>query len=66
MQELAENAGFNQKVFSEDLAAYNEACDAGEDKMIGKPAKYLVKHGEGPYEAIEGEPVALDTVGSQN
>lgn len=63
-KELAENAGFDIVLFESNLKAYDEACEAGVDALLGKPAAYLVKYGPGPYYAIEGEPVTLGTVGS--
>ena len=52
--ELAEQIGIDPAVLEETVAAYNAACEAGEDAEFGKDPKYLKKIGEGPYYAVLG------------
>ncbi len=52
IEELAEKIGVDPAVLSEQLGAYNAACEAGEDAEFGKDPEYLVALEKAPFYAV--------------
>lgn len=52
IEELAQFMEVDPTVLSDQLAAYNAACEAGVDEEFGKDVEYLVPMPEGPYYAV--------------
>ncbi|MBF7097426.1 FAD-dependent oxidoreductase [Alkalibacter mobilis] len=64
IEELAKNAGMDEKVFVDAFNQYQEACETGLDTAFGKSSDFLVSYGdEGPYYAIIAEINNLGSVG---
>jgi uncharacterized protein with FMN-binding domain len=63
IEELAKNAGMDEKVFAEAFKNYEEACKTGKDLDFGKAANFLLPNGDGPYYAITAEINNLGSVG---
>ena len=61
---LAEKIGVDPAVFSATFAAYQEACAAGEDSLMGKTADHLVAYdaANGLYAAYQ-QPSSYGTIG---
>lgn len=62
-QELAKAMGVPAKALSETMTAYNTACKTGEDKVFGKPAKFLKPFDKAPYYAVRVVPQTGGTMG---
>lgn len=60
---LAEAVGWDPSVFSAEFEAYAALCEAGEDPVFFKDAKYLVPYGDGPYFAVRMAPTPFGTCG---
>lgn len=62
-EELAEAVGWDPRTFAEEFEAYGKLCEAGEDPVFFKGAKYLVPYGPGPYYAVRMAPTPFGTCG---
>ena len=65
VEELAEKMGADPETLAATVTRYNELCDKGVDEDFGKPSEYLTKL-EGPYYAIQMNPVLTVTFGGIN
>ena len=63
LEELAKNAGMDNKILYMNVKAYDEACAAGKDAIFGKNVSLLNTIGDGPYYAVKGTTVAYSTLG---
>lgn len=55
VEKLAQAAGLDEEVLSQQIADYEKYCASGEDSQFGKAAAYLRPLGNGPYYAIIAE-----------
>lgn len=53
LEELAEKTGMNYDILVDNMNDYNAACEAGNDVVFQKDAKYMLKMEEGPYYATK-------------
>lgn len=62
-EELAANMGVDAANLAATIAEYNADCEAGQDNILGKDAKYLTSLGEGGYYAVKARPMSLGAIG---
>lgn len=61
--ELAAQLGIKPEILEKTLREYNEDCEAGHDRIFGKPAEALIPLNRGPIYALKFRPILIDTVG---
>ena len=62
-EQLAESMGIDAENLKATIAQYNADCEAGQDRILGKDAKYLTPLGEGGYYAVKARPMSLGAIG---
>ena len=60
---LAESMGVDAANLKATIEQYNADCEAGEDKILGKDARYLTSLGDGGYYAVKARPMSLGAIG---
>jgi succinate dehydrogenase/fumarate reductase flavoprotein subunit len=63
LAELAAAMGVREEVLAATIAAWNAACDAGEDALYGRPPTSMLKITTPPYYCAEVWPVCSNTHG---
>ena len=62
-EQLAESMGIDAENLKATIAQYNADCEAGQDRILGKDARYLTSLGEGGYYAVKARPMSLGAIG---